>query len=97
MLAYGTADGGAAAIAWEDGIVLGFPIELVQGDAARSHLLAAALTHFGVEPDPDPTDDPDDDDEDDAPPAGCGCGPSSDSSGLLVLVVALALTRRRRA
>jgi hypothetical protein len=94
VLAYGTGDGGAAAIAWEDGIVIGFPIELVQGDEARSELLAAALTYFGVEPDPDPKSDDDEPPVDD--PAGCGCGASNDNTLVLVLFVAFVLTRRRR-
>jgi MYXO-CTERM domain-containing protein len=91
VLAYAT--GGAAAIAWQDGIVIGFPIEMVQSDAARSQLLGAALAYFGVEPDPDPTT-PDPDDVD--PPAGCGCGTASDSSGALILVALVIVRRRRR-
>jgi MYXO-CTERM domain-containing protein len=97
VLAYGAGDGGAsaaAAIAWDDGIVIGFPIELVQGDKARSDLLAAALAYFGVEPDPDPKTDEDPAGDDDL--VGCGCGTGGNSSGVLVIVVALVLARRRR-
>ncbi|MDQ3338318.1 MAG: N-acetylmuramoyl-L-alanine amidase [Myxococcota bacterium] len=94
LLAYGTADGGAAAVAFDGGIVIGFPLELVQGAEARRALVEAALVHFGVEKDPDVLD-PDPDAED---PAGCGCGTGeSGGSAALWLVVALVLVRRRRA
>jgi MYXO-CTERM domain-containing protein len=91
VLAYGTGDGGAAAIASDHGIVIGFPIELVQGAEARSQLMAAALASFGIEQDPDqPGDDAPD------PPAGCGCGTSGDGAGTAMFGVAIALGLRRR-
>jgi MYXO-CTERM domain-containing protein len=92
VLGYET--GGAAAIAWQDGIVIGFPIEMVQSDAARSQLLGAALAYFGVEPDPDPTTP---DPTEPEVPAGCGCGTGGNGGGALVLFVAVAIMRRRRA
>ncbi|HEY5927784.1 MAG TPA: fibronectin type III domain-containing protein [Kofleriaceae bacterium] len=98
ILAYGTAEGGAAAVAWSDGIVIGFPIELVQGEEARSALLAAALTHFGVEKDPDQEPDPDPDPDDD-PAAGCCGAGAGRGEAVLAVVVGFALTlggRRRR-
>ncbi|MBA3395966.1 MAG: N-acetylmuramoyl-L-alanine amidase [Deltaproteobacteria bacterium] len=93
LLAYGSADGGVAAVAFDGGIVIGFPLELVQGAEARRALVEAALVHFGVEKDPD-LPDPDPDAED---PAGCGCSTGSGGSAALWLVVALLLVRRRRA
>jgi len=91
VLAYG-ADAGVAAIAWEHGIVVGFPLELVQGADTRRAVLEAALLHFGVPKEPDPVDAPD--------PAGCGCASGGDPAGVLLVVLALGLVvgaRRRRA
>lgn len=78
--------GAAAAVAWESGIVVGFPLELVQGDAERAALFDAAMTYFGVAKDPDLIDEP---------PTGCGCGTTGDPSVLLLLAIAW-LSRRAR-
>jgi MYXO-CTERM domain-containing protein len=94
ILAYNAVDGGVAAIAWDRGILIGFPLELVQGAEARSELVAAAFAHFGVEPDPDQPDDPED--PEDPVDGGCGCASGGDASSLaLLLVFALVLRRRR--
>jgi N-acetylmuramoyl-L-alanine amidase len=92
-LAYAT--GGAAAIAWQDGvggsrgIIMGFPIETIADGETRRELLAAAFASFGIDPEP-------------ASPesTGCGCGSGSaagDGGGasLLVLGVAGLLWRTR--
>jgi len=98
VLAYAT--DGAAAIAWDAsgsrGIVIGFPLELVQGADARSQLMAAALAYFGVAPDPDqPGEDPVDPARD--PAAGCGCRTHGDAgTASLALVVGLMLRRSAR-
>jgi MYXO-CTERM domain-containing protein len=98
VLAYATGDAGAAAIGWDAGgsrgIVIGFPLELVQGAGARSQLVAAALAYFGVERDPDqPSDEP----TEPTDPSGCGCATHGDAgSAALALVVGLVLRRRSR-
>lgn len=99
-------DGGeAAAVAWGRGgdaggaIILGFPFEVVAGEAARAELMGAAMTAFGIEPEPEPTDEPDDDDPDDDQPGvagACGCGAGgAGGGGLWLVAIGLALTRRR--
>ncbi|MBA3817729.1 MAG: N-acetylmuramoyl-L-alanine amidase [Deltaproteobacteria bacterium] len=99
VLAYGGEPaGGAAAIAWDQGILLGFPFELVQGAKTRSDLIGAALAHFGIEKDRDQPADWDPTGDEDPPTAGCGCASGGDVPGGTLLVVALALVlgRRRR-
>jgi len=90
VLAY-AGDVGAAAIAWEHGILFGFPLELVQGADARAALMEAALLHFGIPKDVEP---------EDVEPTGCGCASNrgGDAAGvlLLALAVGLVVTRRRR-
>jgi len=83
ILSYDT--GGTAAIAWDQGIVIGFPLELVQGTDARSQLVDAALVYFGVEKDQP---------EEPASPAGCGCGTTGDAGSFLLLLGIVALLRR---
>jgi len=84
-------DGAAAAIAWDGGILVGFPLELVQGEA-RNQLFEAAMTHFGIEKDRDQPGEP--------ASSGCGCGTTGDPSPLLGLGLGLGLVlvglRRRR-
>jgi MYXO-CTERM domain-containing protein len=84
----GYAGGAVAAIAWESGIVVGFPLELVQGDAARAAVFDAAMTHFGVAKDPDQIEG--------EPATGCGCGTTGDPSALLLLAIGVLVSRRAR-
>ena len=91
VLAY--ASGGAAAIAWPGGIVLGFPLELIEDASTRRAFMTAAMAHFGIAQDPDQPEDADPPTDD---PAGCGCGTSNPGGFLLVLAVVLFRARRRR-
>ena len=81
VLAYES--GQPAAIAWgvgaegSRGVVLGFPFEVVAEPAARTALMDATLTLFGVAEEPagpdDGKDDADDEEEQDSFVGGCGC------------------------
>jgi N-acetylmuramoyl-L-alanine amidase len=85
-LAYGASgDRGVAAIAWDAGIVFGFPFELVQGADIRRQIMEAALAYFGLEPDVEPPD---------TGSGGC-CQSSGTGSPLLALGVLLLLLRPR--
>jgi N-acetylmuramoyl-L-alanine amidase len=100
-------DVGAAAVAWKDGdagaIVMGFPLEMVQG-AARTELVAAAMTYLGVEKDaaaPGKPGDPHDGTINGDPDLDGGCstggGAGGGFAGLLVgLAMAVAYRSRRR-
>ena len=88
MPVLGYPGGAAAAIAWESGIVVGFPLEHVQGEAARTAVFDAAMTYFGVAKDPDQIDE--------EPTTGCGCGTTGDPSALLLLAIAMLSWRARR-
>lgn len=100
ILAYGTGEGGTAGVAWDSGssrgIVIGFPLELVQGAEQRQAIVESALAYFGVEMDPDQPGEPPVDPED--PDAGCGCASSGDASSalLFVLVVSAGIARGGR-
>jgi N-acetylmuramoyl-L-alanine amidase len=98
VLAYGGPGGGAAAIAWDAGsrgVVLGFPLEVVQGEDARRALIDAALSYLGVEKDPEQPADLGSED-----PVGCGCagsaGAGAGAPGLLAALLVLRPRRRRR-
>jgi hypothetical protein len=84
VLAY-AGEAGTAAIAWDSGIVLGFPLEVVQGEEARRDLIGAAMVYFGVEPEPEPE-----------PPTAAGCCSAGGSpAGAVLFAIVLGLRRRR--
>jgi MYXO-CTERM domain-containing protein len=90
ILAYGEAgDAGVAGIAWEGGIVVGFPLEIVQGVEARRELVDAAMVYFGVDKEPDVDPEPDQ-------LGGCGCRSGGDAASLLLPLGVIAIIGRRR-
>ena len=78
-----------AAVAWESGIVVGFPLEVIQGAEARRDVLRGAMRHFGVEEEPEPEPEP-------PIGTGCGCRTGGDVAGGLVFAMCALVLRRRR-
>ncbi|MEJ7601318.1 MAG: N-acetylmuramoyl-L-alanine amidase [Kofleriaceae bacterium] len=81
-------DDQAAAIAWDGGIVVGFPLELVQGEAARAAVFDAAMQSFGVPKEPLPLEP--------EPSTGCGCGTAGGGESWIVWGLAGLFVFRRR-